>query len=79
MKIEDICLFTKEYEEPIEKYNIFSFSIFYMKKYLRFYSGKAHDISVNRQKQFLYNLTLNIQNLERDFFGNNWYIRIFYD
>lgn len=79
MKLEDICLFTKEYDEPTEKYNIFSFSVFYMKKYLRFYSSKAHDISVTRQKQFLYNLTLNIQNLERGFFGNNWYIRIFYD
>jgi hypothetical protein len=50
-----------------------------MKKYLRFYSSKARDISITRQKQFLYNLTLNIQNLERGFFGNNWYIRIFYD
>ena len=44
MKLEDICLFTKEYDEPTEKYNIFSFSVFYMKKYLRFYSSKAHDI-----------------------------------
>ena len=73
------CNFIKEYKEPEHKYNIFSFSIFYMAKYIRFYKDYSKDISTQRQKQFLYNLTLNIQNLERNFFGNNWYIRIFYD
>ena len=73
------CFFKKEYEEPTEKYNIFSFSVFYMKKYLRFYSDSTRDISIQRQRQFMYNLTLNIQNLEKNFFGSNWYIRIFYD
>jgi len=73
------CNFTKKYIEPKNKYNIFSFSIFYMDEYKRFFSDYSKDISIQRQKQFLYNLTLNIQNLERGFFGDNWYIRIFYD
>ena len=69
------CTFIKEYKEPINKYNIFSYSLFYISKYIHFYK----DFSSEQQKKFLYNLTLNIQNLERGFFGNNWYIRIFYD
>jgi len=73
------CIFIKEYEEPNKKYNIFSFSLFYIKKYLRFYLKKDVDISIKRQNQFMYNLTLNIQNLDKNFFGNDWYIRIFYD
>jgi hypothetical protein len=73
------CNFTKKYIEPTHKYNIFSFSIFYMDIYKRFFSNYSKDVSIQKQKQFLYNLTLNIQNLERGFFGDNWYIRIFYD
>jgi len=69
------CTFNKEYKEPNNKYNIFSYSLFYISKYIHFYK----DFSSEQQKKFLYNLTLNIQNLERGFFGNNWYIRIFYD
>ena len=73
------CEFIKEYEEPKEPYNIFSFSVFYSTKYIRFYKNYKKDISFQRQNQFLYNLTLNIQNLEMGYFGSNWYIRIFYD
>ena len=70
------CNFIKQYEEPIEKYNIFSFSIFYMKKYTRHYKNFSKDISIKRQNLFLYNLVLNINNLENGFFGNNWYFRM---
>jgi len=73
------CNFIKEYEEPSVKYNIFSFSIFYMKKYTRHYKNFSKDISIKRQNLFLYNLILNINNLENGFFGNNWYFRIYYD
>ena len=73
------CNFIKEYQEPDKKYNVFSFSVFYMAKYIRFYKNYSKDITEKRQSEFLYNLTLNIQNLEQGFFGDNWYIRIFYD
>lgn len=73
------CNFIKQYKEPVEKYNIFSFSIFYMKKYTRHYKDFSKNISIKRQNQFLYNLILNINNLENGFFGNNWYFRIYYD
>lgn len=73
------CVFKKEYDEPKEKYNIFSFCVFYMSKYIRFFKNFSKDITEKRQLQFLYNLTLNIQNVEQGFFGDNWYIRIFYD
>lgn len=73
------CNFKNEYIEPSNKYNIFSFSVFYMTKYMRFYKNYSKDITQKRQNEFLYNLTLNIQNLERGYFGDNWYIRIFYD
>lgn len=77
--MNNLCVFKKEYEEPKEKYNLFSFSVFYMSKYIRHYKNYSKDISIQRQKEFLYNLTLNIQNLEQGFFGDNWYIRIYYD
>jgi hypothetical protein len=73
------CNFIKEYIEPKEKYNIVSFSIFYMEKYTRHYKNYSKDISVKRQTAFLYNLVSNINNLENGFFGNNWYFRIYYD
>ena len=72
-------MFKKEYDEPKEKYNIFSVCVFYMSKYIRFFKNFSKDITEKRQLQFLYNLTLNIQNVEQGFFGDNWYIRIFYD
>lgn len=73
------CQFVKQYIEPTTKYNIFSFSVFYPTKYIRHFTGYTKDISIQRQNQFLYNLTLNIQNIERGFFGKDWYIRIYYD
>jgi hypothetical protein len=72
---KNYCTFIKEYKEPVNKYNIFSYSLFYISKYIHFYK----DFSFEHQNKFLYNLTINIQNLERGFLGNNWYIRIFYD
>ncbi len=74
-----VGIFKKDYVEPKEKYNIFSFCVFYMSKYIRYFRNYSKDITEKRQLQFLYNLTLNIQNVEQGFFGDNWYIRIFYD
>ena len=82
-KLGDECMFKKLYEEPTEEYNVISMSVFYMDKYIRHYKNYSKDISVKRQKQFLYNLTLNIQNLDQGFLqsddGKKWYIRIFFD
>lgn len=73
------CNFIKKYNEPKQKYNIFSFSIFYMKEYQQYNKEDSEDISVKRQTTFLYNLALNISNLESGVFGKNWYFRIYYD
>lgn len=74
-----MCDYSKQYEEPERKYNIFSFSIFYMKEYRQYNKNDAKDVAVKRQTAFLHNLGLNIDNLNNGVFGKNWYFRIYYD
>lgn len=73
------CHFTKYYEEPKEKYNIISLSLFYNPQYIRQYHKTTKNIAYERQRLFIYNLLINIYNLECGFFGKKLYIRIFYD
>lgn len=74
------CEFKENFERPNGKYTLVSFSIFYSPNYMRhFYKGEAKNITVRRQLQFLYNLTLNITNLDNGFIPKDWYYRIYYD
>lgn len=74
------CFFTEKFERPIVKYKIVSFSIFYSPQYIRhYYKGDAKNISLRRQMQFLYNLTINIALLDHGYLPDDWYFRIFYD
>ena len=73
------CNFIKYYKPPKDKYVIVSFSIFYNKNYIRHTRKSTIDTTIPKQLSFLYNLTLNINNLKSNMLPKNWYIRIYYD
>jgi hypothetical protein len=74
------CVFDEKFTRPKKKYTVVSFSIFYSPQYMRhFYKAASKNITLRRQMQFLYNLTLNITNMDNGFIPEDWYFRIFYD
>ena len=73
------CKFIKYYKPPPDKYVVVSFSVFYNKKYIRHTRKSTFDNTISKQLSFIYNLTLNINNLKSNKLPKNWYIRIYYD
>lgn len=80
MNQNNICKFTKHFEEPSEKYVCFSAVLFYKEKYIKTTRNlKVTNVSKNKIKSFIMNLTDTIKKFINGTYPNNYYLRLYYD